>query len=34
MLAIAFLRALETNAIGGKLWIVEPGRIREHEMRE
>ena len=27
----AFLEELQKQAIRGKLWIVEPGRIREHE---
>ncbi len=27
----AFVEALQNRAIRGKLWIVEPGRIREHE---
>jgi hypothetical protein len=26
--------ALEQEAIAGRLWIVEPGRIREHERDE
>lgn len=26
-----FLKALEMQDVRGKLWIVEPGRIREHE---
>lgn len=30
----AFLLALEQKAIRGKLWIVEPSRIREHEPDE
>jgi hypothetical protein len=33
-LVAAFLTALETRSISGSLWIVEPGRIREHETRE
>ncbi|MBI5478488.1 MAG: DUF5615 family PIN-like protein [Deltaproteobacteria bacterium] len=31
-LAQTLLAALESGAIGGKLWIVEPGRIRVHEV--
>lgn len=30
----AFLSALEQKKIRGKLWIVEPSRIREHEPDE
>lgn len=28
----SFLNACEQNLIHGKLWIVEPGRIREHRL--
>ncbi len=28
----ALLTALQQKALEGKLWIVEPGRIREHEV--
>jgi predicted nuclease of predicted toxin-antitoxin system len=30
----AFLEACGRNQIRGKLWIVEPGRIREHKTEE
>lgn len=30
-LIVALLEALEQKRIKGKLWIVEPGRIREHQ---
>jgi hypothetical protein len=30
----ALLVALEQRSIRGKLWIVEPSRIREHESEE
>ena len=30
----AFLEACEKNLIKGKLWIVEPGRIREHRFED
>ena len=30
----AFIEALQKQEIRGKLWIVEPGRIREHEPDE
>jgi predicted nuclease of predicted toxin-antitoxin system len=30
-LVSALLGALEAKLIGGKLWIVEPNRIREHQ---
>lgn len=33
-LAEALLVALEQRSIRGKLWIVEPSRIREHESEE
>jgi len=33
-LAEALLNALEQRTIRGKLWIVEPSRIREHESEE
>lgn len=29
-----FLTACEQNLLRGKLWIVEPGRIREHRMED
>ena len=29
----AFLEAVSGQEIGGRLWIVEPGRIRKHEPR-
>jgi predicted nuclease of predicted toxin-antitoxin system len=29
-LVLALLQALTTGRLSGKLWIVEPGRIREH----
>jgi hypothetical protein len=28
---LTLLEALKTHDINGRLWIVEPGRIREHE---
>ena len=31
MLVAGLLEALRTRHVRGKLWIVEPGRIREHE---
>lgn len=31
VLARTLLEALRENAIGGRLWIVEPGRVREHQ---
>ena len=31
-LVSAFLDAIESRSIAGKLWIVEPGRIREHQV--
>ena len=31
MLVAGLLDALRTRGVQGKLWIVEPGRIREHE---
>jgi len=31
LLLESFLAACEKQALRGKLWIVEPGRIREHE---
>jgi predicted nuclease of predicted toxin-antitoxin system len=34
LLANALLSALEQKAIRGRLWIVEPARIREHEPDE
>ncbi len=33
-LAEALLVALEQRSIRGKLWIVKPSRIREHESEE
>ena len=30
----AFLEACEKQLIRGKLWIIEPGRIREHRSGE
>jgi len=33
-LAETLLTAVEQEAIRGKLWIVEPSRIREHEPQE
>jgi predicted nuclease of predicted toxin-antitoxin system len=32
-LVVAFLKALSREDIRQKLWIVEPGRIREHQSR-
>jgi predicted nuclease of predicted toxin-antitoxin system len=31
LLVVGLLNALEQKQIEGKLWIVEPGRIREHQ---
>jgi len=34
LLMQTLLEALKTDDIRGRLWIVEPGRIRQHEPRE
>lgn len=33
-MALAFLSALELKPIRGRLWVIEPARIREHEAPE
>ncbi len=34
LLVLTLLEALKSRDIDGRLWIIEPGRIREHESSE